>query len=103
MTPIPAPPSTRAATRRAMRKQLWNKVPEITVYFWVIKVLCTTIGESAADYLNSTLGIGLGKTTILMSALLVLVLIAQFRLRRYVPIVYWTVVALVSVVGTLVT
>jgi uncharacterized membrane-anchored protein len=80
-----------------------NKVPEVTVYFWTIKILCTTIGESLADYINETLGFGLGKTTILMTALLVVALIAQFRLRAYVPAVYWTNVALISVVGTLVT
>jgi uncharacterized membrane-anchored protein len=36
-----------------------NKVPEVTVYFWVIKILCTTVGESFADYINETLGFGL--------------------------------------------
>ncbi|MFI5953857.1 hypothetical protein [Cryptosporangium sp. NPDC051539] len=84
-------------------RRMLSKVPEITVFFWVIKVLCTTIGESAADYLNVTLGVGLVRTTILMSVILVVALAVQFRLRRYVPGVYWTVVALVSVVGTLVT
>ncbi|MCK9894223.1 hypothetical protein MXD60_06365 [Frankia sp. AgB32] len=80
-----------------------NKVPEITVYFWIIKVLCTTVGESAADYLNSTVGLGLGTTTALMSVLLVVALAAQFRVRRYIPGVYWTTVVLISVVGTLIT
>ncbi|MCM3883362.1 hypothetical protein [Frankia sp. R82] len=80
-----------------------NKVPEITVYFWIIKVLCTTVGESAADYLNTTLGFGLGRTTLLMSGLLGAALVAQFRLRHYLPGVYWTTVVLISVVGTLVT
>ena len=80
-----------------------NKVPEVTIYFWVIKILCTTIGESAADYINETLGFGLTRTTLLMTALLIVALAAQFRLRRYVPAVYWTAVVLISVVGTLVT
>ncbi|WP_261570999.1 COG4705 family protein [Frankia gtarii] len=82
---------------------MFNKVPEITLYFWVIKILCTTVGESAADYLNSTLGFGLGNTTIVMSVLLAASLVAQFRLRRYIPAVYWTTVVLISVVGTLIT
>jgi len=89
--------------RRLADRPMLNKVPEITVYFWIIKVLCTTVGESAADYINSTLGFGLGKTTLLMSVLLLAALVAQFRLRRYVPGVYWTAVVLISVVGTLVT
>ena len=80
-----------------------NKVPEVTVFFWVIKVLCTTVGESFADYINETLGFGLTNTTVVFSAALIAVLIAQFRLRRYVPGVYWLAVVLISVVGTLLT
>ena len=80
-----------------------NKVPEITVYFWVIKILCTTVGESFADYVNETLGFGLTNTTLVFSAALIVVLVAQFRLDRYVPGVYWLAVVLISVVGTLLT
>jgi uncharacterized membrane-anchored protein len=80
-----------------------NKVPEVTVYFWIIKILCTTVGETFADYLNDTLGFGLSNTTWLMSGVLVVSLLFQFRLRRYVPAVYWWAVVWISVVGTLIT
>jgi uncharacterized membrane-anchored protein len=80
-----------------------NKVPEVTVYFWVIKVLCTTVGETAADFLDGTLGFGLTNTTLAMSAVLILALVWQFRLRAYVPFVYWLAVVLISIVGTLIT
>jgi uncharacterized membrane-anchored protein len=80
-----------------------NKVPEVTIFFWIIKILCTTVGESFADYVNETLGFGLTNTTLLFSAALIVVLAAQFRLRRYVPAVYWLAVVLISVVGTLLT
>src|SRR3954454_13895358 len=90
-------PSTLTARR------MLNKVPEITVFFWLIKILCTTVGESFADYINETLGFGLTNTTLVFSAALVVVLVAQFRARRYIPGVYWTVVVLISVVGTLLT
>ncbi|MCW2777081.1 MAG: hypothetical protein JWN17_806 [Frankiales bacterium] len=90
--------TTDAVTRPAL-----NRVPEVTVFFWIIKVLCTTVGESAADYINETLGFGLGNTTVLFGVLLVLSLVLQFRQRRYVPGPYWTVVVLISVFGTLVT
>jgi uncharacterized membrane-anchored protein len=83
--------------------RMLNKVPEVTIYFWVIKVLCTTVGESFADYVNATLGFGLTKTTLLFSAALVAVMVAQFRARRYVPAIYWLAVVLISVVGTLLT
>jgi uncharacterized membrane-anchored protein len=84
-------------------RTMLNKVPEITLYFWVIKVLCTTVGETAADLLNDNLGLGLTNTTYIMGALLVAALVAQFRLRRYVPSVYWLAVVLISIVGTLIT
>jgi uncharacterized membrane-anchored protein len=86
------------------RATAWlNKVPEITVWFWIIKILCTTVGESFADYINETLGFGLTNTTLVFSAALVVALGAQFRARRYQPPVYWLVVVLISVVGTLLT
>jgi uncharacterized membrane-anchored protein len=80
-----------------------NKVPEITIVFWFIKVLATTVGETAADYLGVNLNFGLTMTTVVMSLLLAAALIVQFRLNRYVPAVYWLAVVLISVVGTLIT
>ncbi|NEB73654.1 hypothetical protein G3I40_00095 [Streptomyces sp. SID14478] len=80
----------------------WNKVPQITLYFWIIKVLCTTVGETAADLLASKAGLGLTGVSLLMSALLAVVLVAQFRTRAYRAPVYWLAVALISVVGTLI-
>src|SRR5690348_7937552 len=93
----------RADRTRAAGRLMLNKVPEVTVFFWIIKILCSTVGESFADYINETLGFGLTNTTWVFSAALVVVLVAQFRLRRYVPAVYWTAVVLISVVGTLLT
>ncbi len=87
-------------THQTMRSRL-NKVPEVTLYFWVIKILCTTVGETAADYLNDTLGFGLNNTAVLMTVLLVIALSFQFRARQYVPGNYWLTVVLISVVGTL--
>jgi uncharacterized membrane-anchored protein len=84
-------------------RRMLNKVPEVTVFFWLIKILCTTVGETAADYLNDSLGFGLTNTTYVTGALLAVLLLAQFRLRRYVPGVYWMNVVLISVFGTLVT
>src|SRR3954454_13463163 len=85
------------------RREMLNKVPEVTIYFWVIKIMCTTVGETAADYLNVNLGLGLTNTTYFTGALLAVLLAAQFRLRRYVPGVYWLVVVVISVFGTLIT
>lgn len=80
-----------------------SKVPEVTAIFWIIKVLATTVGETFADFLNVQLGLGLTLTSIVMTAALIVVLIVQFRVNRYLPAVYWLAVVLISVVGTLVT
>ncbi len=95
--------STETLTRGSIAKTMLNKVPEVTVYFWIIKILATTVGETAADYLNTTLGFGLTNTTYVMSAVLIAALVFQFRLRKYVPGVYWLAVVLISIVGTLIT
>jgi uncharacterized membrane-anchored protein len=95
--------TTQASAPRSLGRLMLNKVPEVTFYFWIIKILCTTVGETAADYLNDTLGFGLSKTTYVAGALLVVLLGVQFRLRRYAPVVYWAVVVVISVFGTLIT
>lgn len=92
-----------AEQRDTPLRQMLNKVPQVTLYFWVIKILATTVGETAADYLNVTLGFGLTNTTYVMGALLLVTLAVQLRSRRYVPVIYWVAVVLLSVVGTLIT
>ncbi|WP_330646854.1 hypothetical protein RPE78_14825 (plasmid) [Thioclava litoralis] len=80
-----------------------NKVPEITPAFWLIKLMAVTMGETAADYLNVNLGLGLTPTSILMSAILIGTLAIQFTRSTYIPWAYWLNVVLISVVGTLLT
>jgi uncharacterized membrane-anchored protein len=89
--------------RNLTGREMLNKVPEITLYFWVIKVLCTTVGETASDYLAGNLNLGLTKTTFITGSLLLVALAFQFGLRKYVPGVYWLAVVLISVVGTQIT
>ncbi len=84
-------------------KQLLNKVPEVTLFFWIIKVLCTTVGETFADFLNVNLGFGLTGTSIIMGLLLAIALFFQFKSKKYVPAIYWISVVFISVFGTLVT
>jgi uncharacterized membrane-anchored protein len=83
-------------------RQLLNKVPEVTIFFWVIKILCTTVGETSADFLKTNLNLGLTNTSYVMTALLLITLTFQFKAKRYVPGLYWLAVVLISVVGTLV-
>jgi uncharacterized membrane-anchored protein len=85
------------------RRQMLNKVPEVSLYFWVIKVLCTTVGETASDYLSDNVGLGLTTTTFLTGAALIVALVFQFRVSRYVPYIYWLGIVLISIVGTQIT
>src|SRR4051812_42679128 len=87
----------------SLGRRMLNKVPEVTFFFWLIKIMCTTVGETAADYLNDNLGFGLTNTTIFTGALLIVLLVVQFRSNRYIPFVYWSVVVVISVFGTLIT
>lgn len=80
-----------------------NRVPEVTVDFWLIKLMAVTMGETAADYLAVNLGLGLTATSLIMVVVLAAALALQFAQKRYVPWTYWLAVVLISVVGTLVT
>jgi uncharacterized membrane-anchored protein len=82
---------------------MMSKVPEVTLYFWIIKVLCTTVGETASDFLQSSVNLGLTLTTVITALVLAAVLFIQFKSRKYIPWVYWLAVVLISVVGTQIT
>lgn len=91
------------AAEQTKLKIILSKVPEVTIFFWIIKVLCTTVGETFSDFLSVNLGFGLTNTTIVMGIAFVIVLFLQFRATKYVPVLYWLTVVLISVFGTLVT
>ncbi|MFJ8621877.1 hypothetical protein ACIRD3_03400 [Kitasatospora sp. NPDC093550] len=77
----------------------WSKVPQVTAVFWVVKILTTGMGETTSDYLARVLGPvpAVGSAALLLAA----ALFAQARTRRYVPVVYWAAVVMVSVFGTM--
>lgn len=81
----------------------YNRVPKVTADFWLIKLMAVTMGETAADYLNVKIGLGLTATSLIMSTILIAVLVWQFSRKRYVPAPYWAAVVLISIVGTLIT
>jgi uncharacterized membrane-anchored protein len=96
--------NTQAQLKQAFHEnRLLVKVPQVTAFFWIIKVLCTTVGETFADYLNNTLGFGLNGTTIFTVIALAVALFFQFRSKSYKPVLYWLVVVLISIAGTLFT
>jgi uncharacterized membrane-anchored protein len=82
-----------------MNKNLMSKVPEATVFFWIIKVLTTGMGETTSDYFANRFD----PVIVVILALLGLIaaLVFQFSKRRYVPWVYWLTVIMVSIFGTM--
>lgn len=100
---MPAMTNTTSHPQPSVGRQILNKVPEITLYFWIIKILATTVGETFADYLNVNLGFGLTGTTWAVGGILAVTLFFQFKAQRYIPGVYWLAVVLISIVGTLIT
>ncbi|MBX9409437.1 hypothetical protein K5E40_27650 [Pseudomonas baetica] len=80
-----------------------NKVPEVMLSFWVIKILSTTVGETGADFLAVDVGFGAGWTSVGMAILLGIALFWQLRTKAYTPWIYWLTVVLVSIVGTQIT
>src|ERR1700682_3860176 len=77
-----------------------SKVPPVTLAFWVVKILATTLGETGGDALSMTLKLGYGVSTMIFLAFFILALVAQVASRHYHPLFYWAVVVATTTVGT---
>ena len=95
-------PALKNESRTHLRTE-FVKVPEITVFFWLIKVLSTTVGETFADWLTNNVGLGEQWTFVVMGTVMIAALVWQFSLNRYLAPVYWLCVVLISIAGTLLT
>ncbi|WP_320151230.1 hypothetical protein [uncultured Tolumonas sp.] len=80
-----------------------NKVPEVMIFFWLVKMMSTTVGETAADFLTYKLHMGLVITTAITGVLFLGTLFLQLKNKQYVPWIYWSTVVMISVLGTLIT
>ncbi|HEX2810209.1 MAG TPA: hypothetical protein VHN80_28925, partial [Kineosporiaceae bacterium] len=95
--------STAAAwVQTSIPRRMLSKVPEITAFFWIIKLLSTAGGEVVADLFAHSHYFGLIGSLVISSAMLAIALAVQLIVRRYLPIVYWSVIVLVGVAGTLI-
>lgn len=77
-----------------------NKVAEVTLFFWIMKICATTLGETAGDLLSMTMDVGYAVSSLLLLSLFVVSLVAQLRSRRFHPVLYWTVILTTSTAGT---
>jgi uncharacterized membrane-anchored protein len=83
-----------------MNSDVLNKVPRVTLGFWIVKILATTLGETGGDALSMTLALGYAVSTLIFLAFFVVTLSAQVASRRYHPLYYWSVVVATTTVGT---
>ena len=77
-----------------------NKVAEITLWFWIMKILATTLGETLGDLLSMTLNLGYTIGLIITSIFFLIVLFLQLRSSKFIPVLYWLVIVGTTTVGT---
>jgi uncharacterized membrane-anchored protein len=88
--------TTSLSTERA----IWNKIPALTLLFWLTKITATTLGETGGDLLAQTLGVGYATSTLIFIAFFLVMLGCQLAVTRYIPPIYWAVIVATSTAGT---
>jgi uncharacterized membrane-anchored protein len=77
-----------------------TKIPEITLFFWITKIVATTLGETGGDLLAQTMKVGYAVSTLILLGIMLSTLVGQLKLQRFSPALYWTVIATTSMAGT---
>src|SRR5512142_3231821 len=80
--------------------EISSKVPEVTLVFWIIKVLATTLGETGGDTLSMSMNLGYLVSTAIFAAIFAVAVFIQISARRFHPVVYWTTIIATTTVGT---
>jgi uncharacterized membrane-anchored protein len=80
--------------------EILSKVPRVTLAFWIIKILATTVGETGGDALSMTLNLGYAVSSLIFLGFFCVTLAAQITSKRYHPVFYWAVVVATTTVGT---
>lgn len=82
------------------RENTFNKIPELTLLFWVMKICATTLGETGGDLLSMTLNVGYSLSTMIFFGFFLVTVIGQMNAKRYIPVLYWAVIVSTSTAGT---
>lgn len=77
-----------------------NKVAQVTLYFWIIKICATTLGETAGDLLSMTMNVGYGLSSAILIGFFLIAVIAQLKSSKFNAVLYWTVILATSTAGT---
>jgi uncharacterized membrane-anchored protein len=86
--------------KQPVRSQETSKVPEVTLGFWIIKILATTLGETGGDAVTMSMNLGYLAGTAIFAAIFAAAVAAQISARRFHPFLYWTVIVATTTVGT---
>ncbi|MEO7922901.1 MAG: hypothetical protein ABIR30_04435 [Chitinophagaceae bacterium] len=78
----------------------WNKIPELTLLFWIMKITATTLGETGGDLLAQTLNVGYLVSSFIFFGFFLVMLTCQLVSKRYIPPIYWAVIVATSTAGT---
>jgi uncharacterized membrane-anchored protein len=95
-----APVNHRAADMRGAVAAGLSKVPEVTLGFWLIKILATTLGETGGDAVSMSLNLGYAVSSIIFIGIFVVAVIAQMAAKAFHPFLYWTVIVATTTAGT---
>ena len=77
-----------------------SKVPEVTLIFWIIKILATTLGETGGDTLSMSMKLGYLESTGIFAAIFIAAVIIQIQAKKFHPVIYWTTIIATTTVGT---
>lgn len=91
---------TQAQDSNAFSRDVLSKVPAVTLGFWLIKILATTLGETGGDTVSMTLKLGYLTGTAIFATILILLVIVQVRARRFHPFLYWATIIASTTAGT---
>src|SRR6476620_5100186 len=99
---LPRPPAADPpeATMQTSIETSLSKVPQVTLMFWVIKVLATTLGETGGDAVSMSMNLGYLVGTAIFAVLFVATVYAQIRAKAFHPAIYWTTIIASTTVGT---
>src|SRR4051812_32826814 len=83
-----------------MREDVLTKVPEVTLLFWVLKVLATTLGETGGDAVTMSMNLGYATGTAIFAVMFLVFVALQIRAKRFHPWLYWATIVATTTVGT---
>ena len=77
-----------------------NKVAKVNIFFWIMKISATTLGETGGDLLSMTMNVGYAISSLILLSFFFITLVVQLSTRKYHPTIYWLVIVSTSTAGT---